>query len=67
MDGQVLSALQLEVVELEGHLGVLACPAGLGAEDMAYELGTFGNLGTVGSLDCRLGLDHDAVSSLCGF
>jgi len=66
MDGQVLPALQLEVVKLQHHLGILARPARLRAEHMAHQLRSLGNLGSVGSLYWRLGLDHYAVASLGG-
>jgi hypothetical protein len=64
MDGQILPALQLEVVKLEHHLGILARPARLRAEYMAHQLRALGNLGSVGSLYRRLGLDHYAVAGL---
>jgi hypothetical protein len=48
MDRQVLPALQLEVVKLERHLGILARPARLRGEHMAHQLRPLGNLGSVG-------------------
>jgi pyruvate/2-oxoglutarate dehydrogenase complex dihydrolipoamide acyltransferase (E2) component len=66
MDRQILPALQLEVVKLERHLGILARLARLRAKHMAHQLRTLGNLGSVGSLHRRLGLNHHAVARLGG-
>jgi hypothetical protein len=64
MNRQILTAVQLNVVKLERHLGILACPARLYIDHVSYELGPLGNLGAIGSLDCRLGPDHHVVASL---
>ena len=62
LDRYALAALQLNVVKLECHLGVLALRACLYAENMAYQLRPLRDLGSVGSFYRRVGLDHYTVA-----
>jgi hypothetical protein len=50
MDRHVLTALQLDVVKLERHLGIIARSARVHAHHMAHQLRALGNLSSVGSL-----------------
>jgi hypothetical protein len=44
MDGHGLAALQLNAVELQRHLGILAQLARLGCDHMAHQLRSLGNV-----------------------
>ena len=62
----VLAAGQLNVIELERHLRVLAIRARLHLSHMAYELRSLGDLGPVGSFYRCIGLDYYAVAGFGG-
>jgi hypothetical protein len=67
MDGHGLATLQLNVVKLQRHMGILARLTRLDGEHMAHQLRSLGNLCSVRSLYRRLGLNYHAIAILGGF